>query len=253
MAKKRRSSRQAKLNKQYAELLHNAKMIYNDLQLALKLGEDTPSMERILREAGTRSGLKKPTKKSIKALKGLQTEAGVLNKAMWSVWNKPESREIVKEMFEVKKEEENERKRRKRELRQMEDERDELRDKSLKEGLTPEEEKQMEFLDSLIEDYATPEDIWKIERLIDQCTKVVNYLQMQKVLSAKEEKALFYGKHIIEELQKVLSSGDDVLIKKVAKACAEITRDYGVLDFEVLYQEGERILLKIVEVLYNTL
>ena len=100
MAKaKRKRSKQANYQKQYSELLRNAKMIYQDLQLGLKLGEKTPSIEDILKEAGTKSGLKKPTKKSIQALKQLQSESGILRQAYWSMSKGPE-RDKAKELFE---------------------------------------------------------------------------------------------------------------------------------------------------------
>lgn len=55
-----------------------AKKTYNEMSLGGIFGEDLPSFEKILNYAGTSSGLKKPTKESLKALRKLKTESDIL-------------------------------------------------------------------------------------------------------------------------------------------------------------------------------
>ena len=79
MARKRRYNRkQAYYNKEYDRLLSQAKKLYNEMSLGGIFGSDLPSFEKILNYAGTKSGLKKPTKESLKALRKLKTESDIL-------------------------------------------------------------------------------------------------------------------------------------------------------------------------------
>lgn len=72
------TSKQRYYNKEYERLISQAKAVYNELKLGGIFGEDTPSFEKILNYAGTKSGLKKPTKASLKALRRLQGVEGIL-------------------------------------------------------------------------------------------------------------------------------------------------------------------------------
>lgn len=96
----KRKHRQAALNRQYADLITNAKALYNDMYLALRLGPGTPTFEELLNYAGTKSGLKKPTKQSIKALKKMQTELGILQQAYGKLNIKSEAFRAVSKMIE---------------------------------------------------------------------------------------------------------------------------------------------------------
>ena len=73
--------KQAYYNKEYKRLITQAKKLYNEMNLGSVLKEDTPSFEKLLKYAGTSSGLKKPTKASLKALRKIQGEEGLL----WAV------------------------------------------------------------------------------------------------------------------------------------------------------------------------
>ena len=81
-----RASYQHKLQKQreryyqreYDRLITQAKKLYNMMNLGSAFGKELPSFEKILNYAGTKSGLKKPTKQSLKALRKLQGEEGIL-------------------------------------------------------------------------------------------------------------------------------------------------------------------------------
>lgn len=99
-AQKNAKRRQARLDRQYRELITNYKNIYNSLQVGATLGTNAPSPEKVLAQAGTRSGLVKPTSASIKALKKLQTTTGVLRQIYWATPEKAEGRDVIKERFE---------------------------------------------------------------------------------------------------------------------------------------------------------
>lgn len=99
-AQKNAKRRQARLDREYRQLITNYKNIYNSLQLGAILGANTPSPEKVLEQAGTRSGLVKPTSASIKALKKLQTTTGVLRQTYWATSEKAEGRGRLKEKFE---------------------------------------------------------------------------------------------------------------------------------------------------------
>ena len=176
-----------------------------------------------------------------------------MNKAMWSVWNKPEAREIAKEMFEEKRANEDELKKRKRELKKISNEWERLRDKKTFEELSGEEKKQFELLESVLEDYATPEEISKIQRLIDQASKVINEIDSSKVKSSRDEMIEMYARSIVDALQEVLSSGSDKDIKDAAKVCEEVTRDYGVLSYQEFYNSGAEIKTTIISAIYEAL
>lgn len=71
-------NRQRYIDREYDRLITQAKKLYNEMSLGGVLKEKTPSFEKILNYAGTKSGLKRPTLKSLKALRKLQDEGGIL-------------------------------------------------------------------------------------------------------------------------------------------------------------------------------
>lgn len=71
-------NRQKYIDREYDRLITQAKKLYNEMSLGGVLKEKTPSFEKILNYAGTKSGLKRPTLKSLKALRKLQDEGGIL-------------------------------------------------------------------------------------------------------------------------------------------------------------------------------
>lgn len=69
--------KQAYYNREYDRLITQAKKLYNMMNLGTVFGPSLPSFEKILNYAGTKSGLTRPSKKSLKALRKLQTESGI--------------------------------------------------------------------------------------------------------------------------------------------------------------------------------
>lgn len=77
-AKRNAKQRQRYYKKEYERLLTQSKKLYNEMKLGATFGADLPSFEKILNYAGTKSGLKNPSKKSLEALRKLQGEEGIL-------------------------------------------------------------------------------------------------------------------------------------------------------------------------------
>lgn len=254
----RRSNKQAQYKKQYSELLRNAKMIYQDLQLGLKLGEDTPSIERILKEAGTRSGLQKPTKKSIKALKKLQSESGVLRQAYWSM-PKGEAREKAKELFDKAYEEEQHYKKLKRENNKINRTIDKL-EKDLEDeelNFTPEQKKRIK--ERITELKETQREMIKADtyrfllEVRKQVERVIEPYIHQRYLTVFEMKIVNPGVEIISFLNSALSTAPVNLLEQYEDNARDVIAEYGTIEAEDLYNDGYKILddLRIVKVYEN--
>lgn len=71
-------ARQRYYQREYERLISQGKKLYNSMNLGAVFGTETPSFEDILNYAGTRSGLKRPTKASLKALRRVSSEKGIL-------------------------------------------------------------------------------------------------------------------------------------------------------------------------------
>lgn len=71
-------ARQRYYQREYERLISQGKKLYNSMNLGAVFGVETPSFEDILNYAGTRSGLKRPTKASLKALRRVSSEKGIL-------------------------------------------------------------------------------------------------------------------------------------------------------------------------------
>lgn len=75
------TSKQRYYNREYERMIQQTKLLYDELKLTTIFGPKTPSVEKLLNYAGTSSGLKKPNKKSLKALRRIQGVTGIL----WAV------------------------------------------------------------------------------------------------------------------------------------------------------------------------
>ena len=102
------TSKQRYYNREYERMIQQTKMLYDELKLTTIFGPKTPSVEKLLNYAGTSSGLKKPTKKSLKALRRIQGVEGIL----WAVEKTipktdkklvEKAREIREAVFEAEK------------------------------------------------------------------------------------------------------------------------------------------------------
>lgn len=94
--------KQAYYNREYDRLITQAKKQFNEMNLGSVFGPSLPTFEKILNFAGTKSGLKKPTKQSLKALRKIQGEEGIL----WAVqYTLPKKDTIALEKVKYQREE----------------------------------------------------------------------------------------------------------------------------------------------------
>ena len=242
---KRKRSKQANYQKQYSELLRNAKMIYQDLQLGLKLGEKTPSIEDILKEAGTKSGLKRPTKKSIQALKKLQTESGVLRQAYWSMSKGPE-RDKAKELFEKAYDEEKHYKELQRKERKFDKEikkyEDELKDPALSDKYRKWVQDKIESLKTQKEEQMKAETYRFMIEIRKQVQRAIEPHLNTKYMSDFDHRIADPGLDIINFINEALADNDIDNLKNYEENARDVIEEYGTIEAEDLYNNGYKIL-----------
>lgn len=242
---KRKSVKSRSYKKQYAELLENAKMIYNDLQLGLKLGEQTPSIERVLKEAGTKSGLKKPTKKSIKALKKLQSEAGVLRQVYWSM-PKGEARETAKELFNKAYEEEEHIKRLRRAEKRIEKAIDGINEELKRQDIGKEEKARLQSIKSDLEeakkDMVSADTYRFLLEVRKQVQRAIEPFAAQRIQTAWSAKVLAAGRAIVSFINDVLTRSTPEEMRQYEENARRVIEQFGTIEAEDLYMYGYEIL-----------
>lgn len=212
MAKKRKRSNQAHITRQYEDLLYNAKQIYNDMYLALKLGSETPSFEQLLNYAGTRSGLKRPTKQSIKALKKMQSETGILQQAYGKLSMKSEAFKQVSKMLEEEQRTKDLLGRKKQRIR-------------VKKGS---KEKQREDKQEYYQEQATAKAERNAIKTIIKATRAVEAeLSGKKVLNSKEDTILQNCYDLLDYIENILVGGDEKEIDALEENLKEYIYMYG--------------------------
>lgn len=211
MAKKRKRSNQARITRQYEDLLYNAKQIYNDMYLALKLGSETPSFEQLLNYAGTSSGLKRPTKQSIKALKKMQSETGILQQAYGKLSMKSEAFKQVSKMLEEEQRTKDLLGRKKQRIR-------------VKKGS---KEKQREDKLNYYEEATAKGERNAIKTIIKATRAVEAELSGKKVLNSKEDDILRNCYDLLEYIENILVGGDDKEIDALEDNLKEYIYVYG--------------------------
>lgn len=211
MAKKRKRSNQARITRQYEDLLYNAKQIYNDMYLALKLGAETPSFEQLLNYAGTSSGLKRPTKQSIKALKKMQSEIGILQQAYGKLSMKTEAFKQVSKMLEEEQRTKDLLGRKKQRIR-------------VKKGS---KEKQREDKFNYYEQATAKGERNAIKTIIKATRAVEAELSGKKVLNSKEDTILQNCYDLLDYIENILVGGDDAEIDALEENLKEYIYMYG--------------------------
>lgn len=237
----KRTRKQAYYQKEYSRLLAQAKKTYNEMSLGGIFGQDLPSFERILNYAGTRSGLKKPTKESLKALRKLKTEEDIL----WGIKHTLNKRSLnyetnierLEKLQEVKEEADKSIKQAKKEYRKYQN-----KDYS-------KQERQKEQFDTF-----SP-----IEKLLAQLRFYHNYCTEHQYFYARgndkrkkyyneQERHYEYAKTSIEKLirdiETILNSGDLRKIQRLSLGCAKFFMMYpGGVEVEMFYnpKDGEEI------------
>ena len=212
MAKKRKRSNQARITRQYEDLLYNAKQIYNDMYLALKLGAETPSFEQLLNYAGTSSGLKRPTKQSIKALKKMQSEIGILQQAYGKLSMKSEAFKQVSKMLEEEQRTKDLLGRKKQRIR-------------VKKGS---KEKQREDNINYYQDAMYKSERNGIRTIIKATKDVQANFKNQKVLDSKEQAILDNTYDLLDYIGGILLKGDETEIDELEETLTAYIYMYGV-------------------------
>lgn len=242
---RRKKSKSAAYKKQYAEMIENAHMIFNDLQLGLKLGEKTPTFQRVLKEAGTRSGLKAPTKKSIQALKRLQTESGVLRQVYWSMPKGPE-RDRAKELFEKAYEEEKRVKDLDRAARKLQKGIDKLKEELNNSELSQEQKQKINRTINDIEQAKEEMIQAKTYRFIlevrKQCERAIEPFITQRIMTAWEKNVVSKGTRIISLINDILTGASPDEMAQFEENAQDIISQFGTIEAEDLYMFGDDIL-----------
>ena len=222
-AQRAAKQRQRRYERQYEDLIGNFKRLYNQMQFGAKYGKDAPSAEEILKQAGTKSGLVKPSKASIKALKKIQSESGILRQAYWSLPDKKkEAKEKLKEDFEKAYEKEHKERRTPDSFNDW----DEYYQEQIDNGIPYEE---IEVPDTTnLEEMAA-----QINRLKDRVNTVANGKPTQK-----QEFMLSNMEDIIDMIREILTSNSARVVKAGEKGAAAWFHDNGNLELEDFYNSS---------------
>ena len=226
----KRKHRQAALNRQYADLITNAKTLYNDMYLALRLGPGTPTFEELLNYAGTKSGLKKPTKQSIKALKKMQTELGILQQAYGKLNIKSEAFRAVSKMIEQEH-------RLKEASKKAAAKAKKKAEQAEKKRQAEEKRKDREAKRKQKEAERYTQNVNAV-RTVFKAAKDINLdLGQRKHLNAKEENIYLNTSRFISEIESILASDNMEELKRLNENCKEFINRFGVPGIYNFYKE----------------
>lgn len=224
------TSKQRYYNKEYARLIDQAKRMYSDMKLGGVLRSEMPSFEKLLKYEGTKSGLKKPTKASLKALRKLQSEEDILRTIRNVLPKKSPMREVIQEMIYEKEEMNTIFKKAKKTIRM-----------ATKEG------KKQSYKEGSKESFITK----PIETLLFQLRAVKSYCRDRKKTVDKIkmdwayessndlQKAIDTADEFIDYCKSVLDSGNVEKINELAEKCDRFFHDHpGGVDIVDMYQGG---------------
>ena len=233
-AQKNAKRRQARLDRQYRELITNYKSIYNALQITAILGHDAPSPEKVLKQAGTRSGLVKPSKASIKALKKLQTTTGVLRQVALATPKKHDRYDELIRRFEKEwaREQRAEKERRKKE--------------GVKESgtLYPIDSASKE---STRKDKTTNQSVGgglgynAIDVVLEQLQDYIDRLSTQKYMSNADISVLSCAEDLIDKITYIQNYEDEEQNRKMNAGAAKYFNVYRQITFQELYSDAPNL------------
>lgn len=229
-AQKKAKRRQARLDKQYRELITNYKNIYNSLQVGAMLGANAPSPEKVLAQAGTRSGLIKPTAASIKALKKLQTTTGVLRQIYWATPEKAKGRDVIKERFEKAYERDQ---RYKKDRRKKEPATDESQT-SPEPNPNPKKEPESEST-SQTPPFGGGGGYTAIDVVLEQLQDYIDRVSSQRYMSNADSSVLACAEGLIDRINFVLNFEDEEQIAKMNEGAEKYFAQYKQVTYQELY------------------
>lgn len=229
--------RQRYYNKEYQRLIEHTKYLYNEMNLGGALGEELPPIEKVLKWAGTKSGLKAPTKKSIKALRRLQTQEQILS----GIGNVMPKKGKGREMLETIREEKDEKNKAIKEATKTLN-----KNKASKKGRKGTSKgKRTHQRETTVD-----EQIRACDRLLNQLWAEMNSIRNDIIKAnkkgndqrARELQNYFNnGKNIVDRMQDILMSGDEKKIELLEKGAREFFKKYpgGVERSMLYYGAGE--------------
>lgn len=234
-AQKNAKRRQARLDKQYRELITNYKNIYNSLQVGAMLGTNAPSPEKVLNQAGTRSGLVKPTAASIKALKKLQTTTGVLRQIYWATPEKAEGRDVIKERFE-KSYERDQKMKKARKKRKKEPAEDVSTPKpSDNKPSTPSNQKEPSSPVGGGGGYNS------VDVILEQLQDYIDRIGTQRYLSNADKSVLSTAEDLIQRINFIKDTGDDEQNAKMEEGANKYFAVYRQITYQELYSDAPNL------------
>ena len=230
-AQKNARRRQARLDKQYRELITNYKNIYNSLQVGAMLGANAPSPEKVLAQAGTRSGLIKPTAASIKALKKLQTTTGVLRQIYWATPEKAEGRDVIKERFEKSYERDQRYKKARRKKKEpAREEEPTLTEPKRKPSKEPESESA-----SQTPPFGGGGGYTAIDVVLEQLQDYIDRVSSQRYMSNADSSVLACAEGLIDRINFVLNFEDESQIAKMNEGAEKYFAQHKQVTYQELY------------------
>lgn len=240
-------NRQKYINKEYDRLITQAKKLYNEMHLGGIIKEDLPSFETILNYAGTKSGLKKPTLKSLKALRRVASEKGIL----WGVEKTlpKKAKESKKKLYDIRTAFEKQQKAEAKAKRRIFREHPDLR------KLPKDDQKKMLY------DLMSP-----ISNLMDALRYYLNYCKdnieaidrQNKKLSSNQREKLRRNdigvracEEVLSEIQSILSSADTEKIYQLSKKVREYLDTNGSVKIDEVYDGLSELRAKVLVGLMN--
>lgn len=238
-AQKNAKRRQARLDRQYRELITNYKNIYNSLQVGAMLGANAPSPEKVLAQAGTRSGLVKPTAASIKALRKLQTTTGVLRQVYWATSEKAEGRDVIKERFEKAYERDKRYKKTRRKKKGPAKEKTirELAEESEREEVTKTTTKRKTESESSSQTppFGGGGGYTAIDVVLEQLQDYIDRISSQRYMSNADSTVLGVAERLIDQIIYVLNFESEAQIAQMNKGAEEYFAQYKQVTYQELY------------------
>lgn len=230
--------RQRYYNKEYQRLIEHTKYLYNEMNLGGALGEELPPIEKVLKWAGTKSGLKNPTKKSIKALRRLQTQEQILS----GISNVMPKKGKGREMLETIREEKDEKNKAIKEAT-----------KTLNKNKASKKGRKGTYKGKRTHQKETTvdEQIRACDRLLNQLWAEMNSIRNDIIKANKRnnqqrandlQNYFNNGKSIVDRMQNILMSGDEEKINKLEKGARDFFKKYpGGVERPMLYDGNGEI------------
>lgn len=225
-AQKNARSRQRRRDKQYRELITNFKNIYNELQFGAIAGQNAPTAEKLLKSVGTSSGLTKPTKKSIQALKKLQSRQAILSRASLVMPTVTTEQKKAKEKVQERAAEEIERDRRRR-TRPTKPKKEKINTEHYDEIGQPE-----------VPVYEYGVDTSAIEVVLEQIQRVVDRISTSNYYTNGDLTVLAVAEDLTDRINSILGLGTEEQIELLNLGAKRYFLGIRQVEYQELYEDA---------------